>query len=153
MAERTKRPGMRLSAVLAAMAIGGAALAQPEIAGPIQKVSLDQTVAAGQIEVGCTGIGTNARDDPRWRGFPIRVEFAAPNGDYFSDEIVSLSTAAGQHLITVACEGPWVLIKAPAGRYVIAARLNDVAARTETATFSPPRSGQILVMIHFPDAG
>jgi hypothetical protein len=147
------RISTRLAATLLVAALCGAASAQPEIVGPIQKAPLDQTVTADKVEVACTGIGANAREDPRWKAFPVRVEFAAPNGDYFSDEIVSLSTAAGEHLITVACEGPWVLLKLPAGRYTIAARLNDVAAKTETATFSPPRSGQKLVMIHFPDAG
>lgn len=147
------RPGARLAGGLLAAAIGMAASPPPQIEGPIQRVALDQSVTVDKVEVACTGIGLTARSDPRWAAYPVRVEFAAPNGDYFSDEIVSLSTAAGEHLISVSCEGPWVLLKLPAGRYTIAARLNDVAAATQSATFSPPRSGQKLVMIHFPDAG
>jgi hypothetical protein len=145
--DRLRRLGA--AATLALGLAGGAASAQ-EIQGPIQKVPLDQTATAGDIEVGCTGIGSDQRDNPSWKSFPVKVMFAGPGGEYLGDEILSVSTAGGRHLATVSCEGPWILLRLAPGRYTVTARPNDGPGDSRSATFNAPRSGQLEVTLRWP---
>ena len=45
-----------------------------------------------------------------------RLEFSDAKTNYLSDETVTVGAAAGATLITVSCQGPWVLLKLPKGR-------------------------------------
>jgi len=144
--DRLKRLG---AAAAVAMGLAGGSAAQ-EIEGPIQKVPLDQTITVGGVQVGCTGIGSDQRDNPRWKGFPVRVEFAGPGGEYLGNEVLSLSSAGGRHLATVSCEGPWILLSMPAGRYSVVGRPDDPAGPPKMTTFNTPRSGQLVVTLRWP---
>jgi hypothetical protein len=104
------------------------------------------------VQVGCTGIG-QSRHDPRWRSFPVRVDFAKPNGHFLADVQVALSKADGTAMAEVACPGPQVLFRLPAGSYRVEGSLpKSPNVKPQTATVTAPASGQRVVTLHFPDA-
>ena len=136
-----------LGGLAAATIVGiGAAQAQPV------SVPLNGQSDVGGVTVGCTGIG-QSRHDPRWKAFPVRVDFAKPNGNLLADVQVSVSKADGTAVAEVGCPGPQVLFKLPAGSYRVEGRLTKSPdAKPQTATVSAPASGQRVVTLRFPDA-
>lgn len=130
----------------AAFAFGTAAQAEPT-AVPLN----GETTVAG-VQVGCTGIG-QSRHDARWNAYPVRIDFAKPGGHFLADVAVALSRADGGSMLEVSCPGPQVLFKLPPGSYRVEGRLTKSPnAKPQTATVSPPASGQRVVTLRFPDA-
>ena len=109
----------------------------------------DKPLQVGGLEAVCTGIGSEARQDPRWQAYPLKVEVAGKGGQYLGDVTLSLQQG-GKELVAVQCEGPWILFRLPAGRY-------DIEAQTEGRTAKSgafvPASGQGRIILRFPDTG
>jgi hypothetical protein len=134
-----------LGAVLA-LAGGAAAVAQPV------RVPLDHETVIGGVPVACTGIG-QTRNDPKWLAYPVRVEFADTAHGYLAGEVLDLSDAAGQPVLQVACEGPWILLKLPPGvSYKVSARVAGGHVPPQTATIKAPSQGQARFVLTFPVA-
>jgi hypothetical protein len=100
----------RAAALAIAAAFTGPALAQG--AG-------DPILEANGVKYACAGVGKASRSDPRWAAFPVRLEFAAANGDFLGDPAVTVSDASGKQVFQAQCNGPWVLIELPAGSYKV----------------------------------
>ncbi len=79
----------------------------------------DPILEANGIKYACAGVGKASRGDPRWPAFPVRLEFAAANGDFLGDPAVTVTDASGKAVFQVQCNGPWVLIELPAGSYKV----------------------------------
>jgi len=150
---RTRR-AFALPAALAAaaLALPPAALSAPAPSepAPVTNVGPDVAATAGGYEVACTGIG-QMRNDPRWLAYPVRVEISGAQNEYLVGAVVSIFDHAGRPLFTVACDGPWVLMKLPEGDYRVLARLAGSPAKPRSAPFKAPRQGQIRVVMQFPD--
>lgn len=97
----------------------------------------------------CTGVGLVARSDPRWPSFPLKMVFAAGNGDYLGDVSVNLTDASGKTLIVTHCEAPWLLAKLPAGRYQAVLVANGQYHKT--VQVDVPSAGQKQVVVAFPE--
>src|SRR5258707_13118261 len=103
-----------LAAALLAIAAGQCAAQESPTA-----VGLDTKPTVGGVAVGCSGVG-QAKAEPRWLAYPIRVEFADPARDYLANGAVSVSDASGHVLAAVSCDGPWILLRpAGAGAYKV----------------------------------
>jgi hypothetical protein len=112
-------------------------------------VSMDNPVSIDGVQAVCTGIGDEAQHDPRWPGYPIRVEFSNGGAQYLSGAHVVLSQG-GKTLAALDCAGPWVLFKLPPGDYKVdATLLNNQGGGTRSAEFSPPAEGQKRVVLQF----
>jgi hypothetical protein len=139
---------MRLSpalVTLAALAVATAAAAQPV------RVALDQETVIGGVGVACTGIG-QTKNDPKWLAYGVRVEFADASSNYLAGEDLTLSGSGGE-ILSISCEGPWVLLKLPAGQaYQVQARVTQGGVQPRTATVKAPSHGQTRVVLTFPDA-
>ena len=110
---------------------------------------MDNPISIDGTEAVCTGIGS-AQDDPRWKAYPVRVEFSNGGAQYLAGAHVTLSSG-GKTLAAFDCSGSWVLFKLKSGSYKVSASLKDEpGAGTRSATFSPPASGQKRVVIQFP---
>jgi hypothetical protein len=132
--------------VAAALGMGTAAQAEPTALGH----NAESTVAG--VPVACTGVG-QSRHDPRWAAYPVRVDFATPQGHLLADVILSLSKADGTPMLEVTCVGSQVLFKLPAGTYRVEGRLKkSPQVKPQTATVTPPASGQRVTTLRFPDA-
>lgn len=132
---------LRLSMLaLVAVLIGGAlAWAEPVALAP------DEPTRVSDIEVVCTGVGLDARADPRWSQYPLKIEFAGAGGRYLGDVVLSL-VRNGITLASVRCGGPWLLFRLAPGRYEVEARSADQAVRS--AAFVPA-SGQGRIILRF----
>jgi len=132
---------------VAAMAAGTAfVFAGPATADPLP---MDNPATINGIETVCTGIGS-AQEDPRWKTYPVRVEFSNGGAQYLAGAHVTLSSG-GKPLVSFDCSGSWVLFRLKPGTYTVSATLTEQQSSGErSATFSPPASGQKRVVIQFP---
>jgi hypothetical protein len=131
---------------VAALAVAAAAAAQTV------RVPLDHEKVVGGVGVACTGIG-QTKNDPKWLAYDVRVEFADALHNYLAGEVVTLRDSRGAELLTVACEGPWVLLKLPAGQsYGVEGQVTQPGVAPVTSAVSPPSHGQTRVVLTFPDA-
>ena len=113
------------------------------------RVFRDQPFDVNGTEVVCTGIDSDSRADPRWRSYPLKLEFAGAGGQYLGEERVTV-TGNGVN-VNVRCKGPWVLMKLPAGTYQVHAEAANAGAKNVTVTVSG--RGQTRSVIVFPAAG
>ena len=143
----TFRRYSRASAAALALGLGPVvAFAQPV------RVPLDQEATVGGVGVGCTGIG-QTKNDPKWRAYPVKLEFADAQRALLANEVVTVSAGGGAPVLEVACEGPWVLLKLPPGKaYHVEASLAQSSAQPRSASVTAPAHGQATFVLTFPDA-
>ena len=79
----------------------------------------DPILEANGVKYACAGVGKASRSDPRWPAFPVRLEFAAANGDFLGDPAVTVTDASGKQVFQTQCNGPWVLIELAPGSYKV----------------------------------
>jgi hypothetical protein len=79
----------------------------------------DPILEANGIKYACAGVGKASRGDPRWTSFPVKLEFAAANGDFLGDPDVTISDGSGKQVFQAKCNGPWVLIELAPGSYKV----------------------------------
>src|SRR5215471_1390998 len=112
-------------------------------------IALDQTMTVAGIETACTGVGLEARQDAKWRAYPMLIEFVGRDGQYLSDGTVTMS--GNGHDLSVHCQGPWVLMKLPAGDYKIGVDVAEGGHKDLNA--KAPASGQTRLTVRYPNAG
>lgn len=139
---------MRISMLAITLSVGaGSLMALPALTNLAWAVQ-DQPAIQNGVETVCTGVGS-AKDNPAWSGYPVKLTFSNPAGEYESMEHVSI-TRNGQPVLETDCDAPWLLIKAPAGSYDVHASLPG-SGRTASANFSTAGSGgQKTVNLAFP---
>jgi len=143
MAARVKRIS---TAALAVLAAAGAATA----AGPTV-VPLDTETTVAGVPVACTGVG-EAKLNPHWDSYPVRVAFAGANGDLLADEALTIFDESGAVVVSVGCTGPWILLKLPPGGYRIEGWLPKREAARQSGFFRVPPDGPVHLDLRFPDA-
>jgi hypothetical protein len=110
-------------------------------------MAMDTPVAFGSVQAVCTGVGS-AKDDPQWASYPIRIEFSNGGAQFLSGAHVTLTGAGSADL---NCDGPWVLVKGPAGKYRVTATITGAQAKPASATFAMGTGAQKRVELRFPD--
>jgi hypothetical protein len=139
---------MRISTISIVLAVAAAgALAWPATqAFAVQ----DSPVTIGGVESVCTGVGS-AKDNPAWAGYPIKLVFATPSGADLAAVHVAI-TQGGKSVMETDCDAPWLLVKAPAGSYGVAASVPGQAGqRNATGKFTTAASGaQKTITLTFP---
>ncbi len=114
-----------------------------------EKLATNEPGFIDGIETVCGGISLNDRKDPKWRGYSLRLEFVGKGGQYLGDETVTVK--GNEHEISVGCQGPWVLMKLPAGSYDVAADVADAGKQAKKVRV--PARGQAVSYFRFPRAG
>lgn len=132
----------RIHGVLLCIAV--ALAVQPAVA---QDLVLDSPTMVGSIETVCTGAGLDAREDPRWRAYGLKVEIAGEGGKYLGSEVVTLRKD-GNPLLTATCGGPWLLFRLAPGRYHVEAQIGD---QTASSAAFVPSEGQGRIILRFTD--
>ena len=133
------RFGHKTAFLLATLLLPAAGLAQTPA------LNEDQPMMVSGIETVCTGTSTDVREDPKWRDYSLRLEFAGKDGQYLGDETVNVSGNGRE--VSVHCNGPWVLMKLPSGSYRVSADVAE-AGHKDVTVHAPGR-----VVVHFPNAG
>jgi hypothetical protein len=132
--------------VAAAVAVQmGAGAAAPTI------VPLDTEASVSGVPVACTGVG-EAKLNPHWDSYPVRVAFSGAKGDLLADEALTIFDATGAAVASVGCSGPWILLKLPPGGYRIEGWLPKGEAAHQSGYFTVPPNGPVHLELHFPDA-
>jgi len=134
-----------LAAALFTLALTGAR-AQDTAAPPLP---FDSPVSMRAMEAVCTGIGADARNDPRWPTYPLRIELVGRAGEYLGQASVTL-TQNDEAIISVRCGGPWLLMRLPPGAYDVTAAVENVS---KTGRVTVPATGQGRLVLRFPELG
>jgi hypothetical protein len=125
---------------------GGAMAADDESA---VQLPYDTPMTIEGVETVCTGIGQDARSDPRWNAYPLKVVLAGEGGQYLGAARLNVA-AQGESMMDVSCGGPWVLFKLEPGRYAVTATINGNTAKS---TAFVPATGQGRIVLRFPSLG
>ena len=138
---------MRVSSIAVLISVAaGALMALPAFVQGAWAVQ-DQLTTLNGVESVCTGVGS-AKDNPAWSAYPIKLTFSNLAGENEANEHVAV-TQNGKLVMDTDCDAPWLLIKAPAGRYDVTATLSG--GSTAHASFSTGGSGaQQAVNLAFP---
>jgi len=136
-----------IAGIAASSLLASAAAAQPV------HVPLDHETTIAGIGVACTGIG-QTKNDPKWQAYPVLVEYAGPGGELLANATLVLSDAKGAAVLSVWCEGPWILLKLPPGKpFKVGGQVGGAATVTVSAKVKAPSHGQARVVLNFPGAG
>jgi hypothetical protein len=109
----------------------------------------DSPVSMRAMEAVCTGIGADARNDPRWRTYPLRIELVGRAGEFLGQAEITLSQN-DEAIIGVQCGGPWLLVRLPPGMYDVTAVVQNVS---KTGRVTVPATGQGRLVLCFPQLG
>jgi hypothetical protein len=99
----------------------------------------DTPVTINGVQAVCTGVGS-AKDNPDWKGYPVKVVLATAGGADLANAHISLSQG-GKEMAGLDCDAPWVLFKAPAGKYTATATLIGGSGRSQSTNFFTSGSG------------
>ena len=99
----------------------------------------DTPVTINGVEAVCTGVGS-AKDNPAWKAYPVKVVVATSGGADLANAHISLSRG-GKEVAGLDCDAPWVLFKAPAGKYTATATLIGGSGASHSTNFSTSGSG------------
>jgi len=119
----------------AAMAVGSMAFAG--ILSTVQ-AGLPPVQRQGAVEYVSGGIGLDESEAMKAaaKDYPLALTFAAQrNGtaDYVANVGVSIQDAQGKSVLQATSEGPYMLVKLPAGRYKVSATYNGAAQEREVS--------------------
>jgi hypothetical protein len=109
----------------------------------------DSPVSMRAMEAVCTGIGADARNDPRWPTYPLRIELVGRAAEYLGQAEITISQN-DEAIIGVQCGGPWLLVRLPPGMYDVAATVQNVS---KMGRVTVPPTGQGRLILRFPELG
>ena len=112
-------------------------------------LSPDVPARTENAEAVCTGIGLDARQNPAWAGYPLKIEVAGRGGQYLGDVHLVLSQK-NKTIASLTCGGPWILFRVPTGRYQVEAQTEG---RTVSSAAFVPAAGQGRIILRFPELG
>jgi hypothetical protein len=121
-----------------------ATIATPAMA---ESMAMDTPTQMNGLETVCTGVGSG-KDDPRWLGYPIRIEFSNGGAQNISGAHVVLTNASGT-VADLDCAGPWVLLKGKPGNYHVSATIDGSGSKPATASFMLGTGGPKRVILRF----
>ncbi len=132
-----------MSTVVGALTVGTA------VAAGYERLPDDEPIRVNGVDVACTGVGDEAKENPHWLDYSVRLEFAGGERQYLADLDVSLATADGKEFLAVRCGGPWLLVNLVPGKYRVRAEFEHRLVKT--TTFMAPAHGQKRVVVAFPE--
>jgi hypothetical protein len=103
---------------------------------PIARATSDVIVqAASGVSYVYGGIGDDSieRLNSLAGGFNLKLVFALNSGNYVSGVRVAIADAAGKTVLDTTSEGPWFLVKVPAGNYQVVATFAGNAVKRQIA--------------------
>ena len=112
-------------------------------------LAFDTATEIGGIETVCTGVGLDSRADSRWNAYSLKVELTGKGGQYLGDADIRVSKN-DMDVLAITCGGPWLLLKLPAGRYQVAATIDN---KTISSAAYVSGTGQGRIILRFPELG
>ena len=109
-------------------------------------LKVNQIADVQGIRTACGGASLDDQQAMAAQGYPVILKLAGANGQWLGEENLTIS-GKGQN-ISFSCEGPWVGMQLPAGRYKATAEIAGAAPKTVSFTVG---QGAREVMIRFPE--
>lgn len=130
-------------ALCAAVAMGGAAEALSQVPSEQAPAVLLQN----GIEYLSGGIGEDQVAAMRQLAshYSLSIIVAAKGGEYLSDVDVSIVSAKGENVLSVRTDGPYLLVRLPAGRYRVTAQSGQA---NQTREVTVPAHGTARLDFH-----
>ncbi|KRC86155.1 hypothetical protein D3C87_707040 [compost metagenome] len=130
MNKRIERCTMATAMALGSMAIAGILSTAQAGMPPVQH--------QGPVEYVSGGIGIDESEAMKAAAshYPLALTFAAQRdgkADYVADVAVVIRDAQGKSVLQVTAEGPYMLVKLPAGSYKVSATYNGKAQEREVS--------------------
>jgi len=123
-----------LAHALTAVLLGTASLALA--LAPVARADSDVIVqAASGVSYVYGGVGDDSieRLNSLAGSFNLKLVFAMNSGNYVSGVRVTIADSAGKTVLDTTSEGPWFLVKVPAGNYQIVATFAGNAVKRQVA--------------------
>lgn len=122
----------------------GPAMAQAE------RLRFDTPTEMNGIELVCTGIGRDVRENPAWNAYALKVEVAGEQGQYLGNVQIAVERDS-ESVVELVCGGPWILAQLEPGAYTVTATFEGTS-RSGAAVVAA--SGQTQLVLRIPaDAG
>jgi hypothetical protein len=125
-------------------------------AGDMAQTTLpvDQVTTVNGVEAACTGFGLDAREDPRWQAYTVRVEFSGAYNQYVPAGLLVVKDAKHVPLLNLRCDAPWLLLKLEPGKYRIAGMIaGHKHPQSWVMRLKPNRTHPRRIVLHFGDIG
>lgn len=107
----------------------------------------DTPFTANGVTAVCTGVGS-AKDNPDWKGYPVKIVLANSAGENLASAHYTV-TSGGKTVLETDCDAPWLLLKAPAGKYTASAMIVGGSGVSRSANFSGGEGPQKELTIMF----
>ncbi len=107
---------------------------------------VNQTADVQGVRTACGGASLDDQQAMSAQNYPVTLKLAGADGQWLGEENLTIS-GNGQN-ISFACEGPWVGMQLPAGRYRATVEIAGAAPKTVSFTVG---QGAREVMIRFPE--
>lgn len=130
MNKRIERCTMAAAMALGSMAFAGILSTAQAGLPPVQQQGSVQYVSGG------IGLDESEAMKAAAKDYPLALTFAAQrNGkaDYVANVAVTISDAQGKSVLQATAEGPYMLVKLPAGNYKISATYNGQAQQRDVS--------------------
>lgn len=113
-----KKPNSRLAVTVLVTAL---ALAGAMTSACAQTGDLPTIYSRGQISYTSGGVGQDEeqafkQEAPHW---PLALQFSGPGGQFIADVHVSIMKRDGTKVLEAVSQGPYMLVKLPAGAYTL----------------------------------
>ncbi|MBO1018003.1 carboxypeptidase regulatory-like domain-containing protein [Achromobacter sp. SD115] len=130
MNKRIERCTMAAAMALGSMAFAGILSTAQAGLPPVQQQGSVQYVSGG------IGLDESEAMKAAAKDYPLALTFAAQRdgkADYVANVAVTISDAQGKSVLQVTAEGPYMLVKLPAGNYKVSATYNGQAQQREVS--------------------
>jgi hypothetical protein len=133
---------LTILSVIAFVAAGGLARAESSFG------LTDAVKKKDGVSYMCSGIG-ESKDDPRTAKFPLKIVFATNSSALYSDVNVRIYPESGdKSVFEVFCDGAWLLVDLPAGKYRVTATDQKNQSRSCSMTSG---GSQTMCVLRWPD--
>ncbi|WP_454694900.1 carboxypeptidase-like regulatory domain-containing protein [Achromobacter aegrifaciens] len=130
MNKRIERCTMAAAMALGSMAFAGILSTAQAGLPPVQQQGSVQYISGG------IGLDESEAMKAAAKDYPLALTFAAQRdgkADYVANVAVTISDAHGKSVLQTTAEGPYMLVKLPAGNYRISATYNGQAQQREVS--------------------
>ncbi|WP_447920090.1 carboxypeptidase-like regulatory domain-containing protein [Achromobacter aegrifaciens] len=134
MNKRIERCTMAAAMALGSMAFAGILSTAQAGLPPVQQQGSVQYVSGG------IGLDESEAMKAAEKDYPLALTFAAQRGgkaDYVANVAVVISDAHGKSVLQATAEGPYMLVKLPAGKYKVSATYDGKVQEREVSVTHP----------------
>ena len=121
-------------------------LAAPVAAQPMLRVN--QVADVQGVQTACGGASLDDQEQMSVQGYPVTLKLVGGYGQWLGNGSISITGDNGAQAISLQCEGPWISLHLPPGRY--SATVGVSGASPRTLSFAVGR-GQREVLVRFPE--